>query len=759
MADEEDTLSENIVFNDGEALSSLKNLRDSVSDTREQVKGLSQEFQLLLVALGVMNNNLVQIADNTEKVTKAEGDAKEETSAFAGAMQQAGAALQMAFGLGVYQIVNNVINIIKGGVQDGLDFAQAMFLIESAVSQMRDAGVNVQFADLAGIVTDLGPKLQAFSNLDLSKIVGGVAALVGQFGATKDEVAGLTEFSAIAQMRLGTDAVANANLVSAALLNITQARSTQILKAMGTEISAQEVYNEAVLLGLDNGAKTYQQLDNNAKIQAGITLIMQQQANWQKWISEYQDTSVGQVKDLGAAWTNLWTGWGVAITNLMPTLVNMFDYVIGSLALISGVLESVIMSLKSGDWSSFADQARANFEQLYNLYTNPSLTAVKGSPTGPSLTPLNPNPDLGGGVNTSAADQLKIEQDAEKEIVSLHDSEAEALTKIQTDYQNKLLEDQTKYDRAMVAEDVDAANQRQKIEENAAETILVDAEKNRQSKIEAEQKYEEEMQNLTDSFQANLIDALRNNDAKTIVHLIEEYDNQKAEKIRQYNDENVIRDENYQQEIDLEKQKEAYDLQQLNNEVAQRKAALKVQFDNENKDAATQRDLQNKAEEVSVGDRLKAWADGLQVQYNLTADQMQNIYIVVNDYLGKNGYIDQVYTYIIARMAQVYAALGAGMTTPAAPSGARGHTGFAAGGSLFANTPTSVTFGEAGPEVAMFIPIGPGMSSVPAPASGGGNAGGSIQLHVTLDSNLEAKIVQTSLNNVALMIDRVQRQA
>jgi hypothetical protein len=755
MADEADTLTEQILLNDTQALSDLSEMVGLVSSVNDK-------FSALLQTLGAMNGNLIQVAENTQKVAGAEAGAEEQTNAFAGAMTQAGTAMAMAFGLGTYQIVNSVINLIKGGVQDGLDFAQAMFLISSAVDQMRESGVDVQFSDIASIVTDLGPKLQAFSNLDLSKVTGQVAAIGGQFGMTRDQVEGLVEFTSIAQMRLGTDAVTNANLVTSALLNITNARSAQILRNMGVELSAQEIYNEAVTLGITNGATSYQQLTDQEKVQAGIALIMQQQGNWGKWLVDYQATSTGQVKDIGAAWQNLWTGWGIAITNFMPQLVTMFDFVIGGLSEASGILKATIDFFKtggevSGTWESFMQDIQNRSAEVYKLYTNPSPTAVKGAPTGPSTTPLGTGAATGG-VDTSAADQLKIEADAEKEIVSLHDSETAALEKIQTDYQNKLLDNQSKYNRAMVAEDVSAANQKEKIQDDAAETMLVDAEKNRQSNVEAEQKYEEEMQTLTDSFQANLIDALRDNDAKTIIHLIEEYDNQKAEKTKQYNDANVIRQEQYDQEIALAKQQEAYNLQQLNDEVAQRKAALKVQYDNENTDAATQRDRQNTAETVDIGNRLTAWADGLQVQYNLTDAQMKNIYSVINAYLGANGYVDSIYTYIIARMAQVYAALGAGMTTTTTTPHPKTPGPQAAGGSLFANTPTNVTFGEAGPELAMFIPLGSGVASVPSPSvSGGGNTGGSIQLQVTLDPNLEAKIVQTSLDGVALSIDRMQR--
>ena len=192
--------------------------------------------------------------------------------------------------------------------------------------------------------------------------------------------------------------------------------------------------------------------------------------------------------------------------------------------------------------------------------------------------------------------------------------------------------------------------------------------------------------------------------------------------------------------------------------MAQRKAALKVQYDNENTDAKTQMDRQNVAEQVDINNRLTAWADGLQVQYDLTSAQMKNIYSVISAYLGKNGYVDSIYTYIIARMAQVYAALGSGSYSSIGGGSSNPVSrNQAAGGSLFANTPTNVTFGEAGPELAMFVPLGSGISSVPSPSISGGSTGGSIQLQVTLDKNLQAQIVQTSLDNVALSIDRMQR--
>jgi hypothetical protein len=575
---------------------------------------------------------------------------------------------------------------------------------------------------------------------------------------TAKQVSDLTEFSLVAVERFGGDVGSIAATVTVAMENLTTQTARNVYKMTGVEIDSLQVYNEAVQLGLDNGAKTYQQLDAQAKQQAYLVLLQQQLAGLQQDEVTYADNAAGKVKDLGAAWTNLWTGWGLAITNIMPKLTLMFDLMIYGLATWSGTI-SAIIDLMNGkiNVSGFMQDAINKIEEVYKLYTNPPPSSVKGAPTGPSGTPLGTPaaPDA-----LTATDQAKIEKDAEKQIIDLHDSEAAALEKIQVDLGNKLIDLKTKNVRNLAAIDVDAQNKAISIAQDTAETLLVDAEKKRLDDIEAQQKYYEELTNLRNTFELNLEDALRSRDAKTIIHLIEQYDLSKQQKAQQYADETVIRNENYQQEIDLANQQEQYKLEQLKQEVAQRKAALAIQYQQEIADAKTNADRQTTAEQVDISNRIKAWEDGLMLQYTITDTQMKSIYDNINAYLGKNGYVDSVYTYIIARMMQVYAAmssLGGATTTPADTPLGYGHgNGMAKGGSLFANTPTSVTFGEAGPELAMFMPLGSGFAGSPS-ASFAGGSGGNIQLQVTLDDNLQAQIVNTTLNNVALSIDRMQR--
>ena len=85
----------------------------------------------------IMNGNLETIAENTQQVKQAEDDTKNSSDALSGALQQVGAAMQVAFGLGVYQIVSAIVNQFKEAITYGLQFSQAMYELNTGVNELR----------------------------------------------------------------------------------------------------------------------------------------------------------------------------------------------------------------------------------------------------------------------------------------------------------------------------------------------------------------------------------------------------------------------------------------------------------------------------------------------------------------------------------------------------------------------------------------------------------------------------------------------
>lgn len=81
----------------------------------------------------------------------------------------------------------------------------------------------------------------------------------------------------------------------------------------------------------------------------------------------------------------------------------------------------------------------------------------------------------------------------------------------------------------------------------------------------------------------------------------------------------------------------------------------------------------------------------------------------------------------------------------------------AEGGTLLATRPTNVMFGESGPEIATFTPlgrIGKNVGSVFGESRANGMEG-SITLELLLSPDLEARVVRNSMNGVAEIITKV----
>ena len=125
--------------------------------------------------------------------------------------------------------------------------------------------------------------------------------------------------------------------------------------------------------------------------------------------------------------------------------------------------------------------------------------------------------------------------------------------------------------------------------------------------------------------------------------------------------------------------------------------------------------------------------------------------------------------YAIQRLAQLnafhrrtmammgFAALGG--KTPAEEFGET----HAEGGTVIANKPTTVTFGEAGAEIATFTPLNRAgvntnqvSGSLPA-GVGGGGGGGKYVVRISLSPGLEGKIVGQALDQAADIIFKLER--
>lgn len=275
----------------------------------------------------------------------------------------------------------------------------------------------------------------------------------------------------------------------------------------------------------------------------------------------------------------------------------------------------------------------------------------------------------------------------------------------------------------------------------------------------------------------DLEDALHARDARQVIRLQKQYEIDKEALARKQGLDDKQRDAD--QKAELEDAKIKRD---------QRLADAKLEYEQKLSDQRTakQRELDDLAVwykrelndlQASIRRKLEALIAGWVAEKKITEANAAQAYGILSKYFGPGGMTDQLYQYLASKLAvplpmPSFGAAGGGGTGPlpywqllqnqqnATSTGTKGGRQMAEGGTLVATRPTSVTFGEAGPEMAQFTPlsrIGQDVGKVFSSGNGGGGVGGTIVVQLDLSPDVEARVVETSMNGVADVVAKINR--
>ena len=296
------------------------------------------------------------------------------------------------------------------------------------------------------------------------------------------------------------------------------------------------------------------------------------------------------------------------------------------------------------------------------------------------------------------------------------------------------------------------------------------------------------MRQLRENFLLNLEDAVRERDALQIIRLTRQYNLRKTqmereegisgdERGRAFQEE--LRQIEYQrqerirqlaveharrlQEIELQAQRER-DKAQL--EYERKREEEKARYEESKADRKEKLDEQLLALDEEIQNRINKIVAGLQKEFSLSQDQLIKIGDLYAAYYGPGSQFDAAVGYAIqrlyqlelmrARLRMITGKIGSGWSgMPTEPSKAEG-------GTIIANEPTTVTFGEAGAEIATFTPLnraGVNTNQVTGslPAGMGGGSGGKYVVGISLSPGLEGKIVGQALDQAADIIFKLER--
>ena len=297
------------------------------------------------------------------------------------------------------------------------------------------------------------------------------------------------------------------------------------------------------------------------------------------------------------------------------------------------------------------------------------------------------------------------------------------------------------------------------------------------------------MRQLRENFLLNLEDAVRERDALQIIRLTRQYNLRKTQMERENKLSIGDRSDAFQEQMRQIEQQRLERQRQLAIEHQRRLEDIAIQAERERakawvdfqrrqedekvrakaeSDARTAKFKQDMLDlDAQIQERINKMLAGLQQEYSLSKEELEKIdALYYGIYLDANSSFNQGIDSAIQRLSQLNAIHLRVMSllwqpTPGRPTPAeeRGHV---EGGTIIANKPTTVTFGEGGWEAATFTPLsraGVNINQVTGnlPAGIGGGGGGKYTVGISLSPGLEGKIVDQALDEVSDIIFKIER--
>lgn len=666
-----------------------------------------------------------------------------------------------------------LVEQLKQAYQYGYEFAKAVYQLQIGINAIRRAGVEITLQDVYENLDRLQAKFGIFSRKEL---VEGSAALINltrDFGLTKEEIFSL-------QDAIATLAVVNGRAMDDVQRTVALAISsgyTEGLQRLGVSINRVTIALEAERLGF---GRNYMSLTEQQRAQATYNLILEKTSKYQDDLEEYQNSAPGQIDAMKASWKDLWTEIG---ENIIPAF--------GALA---SILDTILERLVS--FNQYIQESKLP-EWIINLSKYaPWLVGGASLAWAKSMQAKAEEPEV-----TDEEKQKQLNERLNEAASALWEKTLE----IQDEYTEKLNDNYEDYlqDREDLlisynqkAEDIERnfAQKLEDIEINVSQKnsdawtsyyqqledintwynqAVEDANSDHQQKLlEAEEDFQDEMRKLRQQFLFDLEDAIRERDAKQAMLLIRQYnfDKQQAQQNQEDNQEEI--NDDYQQELqDLRKQK-ARKLAEARDELNRRFAEIQREYIRELEELGiwkqreyeerelwyqreleqTEINLQRKNESAAKArdDALRDLIKDFNKEYELTNEHWLAIFKLTDAYIGNNGALTQ----LVRNFAEFYAAALANISsssildpTKLSPMQQVNWGGsYANGGQVTVSKPTLALFGERGTETATFTP-----------ASKSGGANGKVAIEVLLSPDLEARIVDNTLGEVADMVIAVEK--
>lgn len=710
-------------------------------------------------------------------------------------------AMGFLVAMGMSAFMQGLITMFQKIIDSASQAEQAFIKLAIAEKSISQLGVNINPGELTDIIEKVSAAYVSVSKIDAQKMVSSLAVLTKDLKLSAKEYEKLAMAIPLVAQQAG---VTIENATNQVITGLT--KSGRGWADLGITVDAEIIRQKAVSAGIVATREAYEALNAEQKQQVEVLALLQiledNTINNKEQQEKYNNSLAGSQVALNAAWEDFAAAMGTIaaptiiqfLQSLTKTLTNLNDTIekgdtlttkfsahLAGLAAIFKVLgQFPSITLLLGAFASGA----IDMAGIGEAYSTAYQQAKQYQDDLKNLTDESTAPKIVGD-DTSNQNVLDAEKEFNQAILDAELKLGQDLEDAKIDYERKLYDIDVEYKAKRLELENDYANKVADINRSYQDKIYEinqrqqeDKAKQRNDELQREREFQNQMLVLKENFLMALDDALHARDARQILKLIKNYelDKAQAERKNALDKQSAKEDAELRQKSYNEDRKKAEADRKAKLAEAQRDYADKIA--KLNADEAAEREAarlanERKIEDLhrSMQDRLEVIAAGLVEEYKLTEENLKGI---VGLYLKYYNNATQILAAMRAQLAgtmgmmaqmQTMSMSGRGYTYPsqsAGTSGGGGRTGIqmANGGTIIANKPTTVTFGEAGLEAGTFMPlgrVGKDVNSLFSNVSGAGDSNGRVSIELLLSPDLESRIVSNTLNKTAEVFTRTQR--
>lgn len=745
-------------------MTTIKSLGQQTGAQFEQIgKYITDNFQnipkvAVTDAIKGLNNELRNVEPNAKKAVKG--------------LDAVRIALGAIVAMLVFQAIQAVGNFFRSMIKGASDLEMAFYRLEKVERSLSKAGVDITPKGLAQGIKEIKDEFGFLSDVDVSQLLGNVALLTKNLKLSQEEIIKLSKAIVV----LNINSQDNEDILQTSSKVITSMLTDRAVGVAGLGLSFNDAAKQAMglKLGILQAGQAMSDLTEQQKNQIKLGIIFEtagltDQVQLLKDAAAYSNTLEGKTNTLKSAWEQFTAALGQVFSpilkeafNVLIFSFNRFNEVVKAAApLLMRYYAAVIAFMEAQhNGTSFSEEYRKALEEVNK--TLGGLGEAADTPTGAVEDLGDSMLDLTAAMEkVNFKDLLNDLEDFQRKLGNMNEDFNQKIARMAQDFGRDMLRDWQDYNRDVLRVQEDYAKRRQEAEQDY-----------RNREIDNEAKFQERLRQLREKFLFNLEDALHERDARQVLRLIREYQMEKQNIINEEALRGEAAQREHQQDMERLKQEEADRLRQMEEEfrIRQQRAAedylLKVQREQEEH----QQDMDRLKEQID--ERLKTFADKLAEELGLREGGAEEIYKVLQKYYGAGGYFDGLYDYSAKSMAarasemmsmlqQVlaqYAAVASGISStpiaiPGLGSAPRPIINGGIGGAprVGSKSPGSMSSTLSALSSTM---IGPSSTSGSIAPSG---ANGQIGIEVLLSPDLEARIVENSMNSVADVVTKIRR--